>query len=41
MNGGAIVMFLVGAIGLWGGFALALVNYLRKAKQDPYANAED
>lgn len=34
MSTGAIVMLLVGAIGLWGGLALAIANYVRKAKRD-------
>lgn len=28
----SVVMFLIGAIGLWGGLALAIINYLRKDK---------
>lgn len=41
MNVGALIMFLIGAIGLWGGFALALMNYIKKSKQDPYAKSAD
>jgi len=32
MSTGAVVMLLVGAIGLWGGLAAAIWNYVRKAR---------
>ncbi|HET6530123.1 MAG TPA: MetS family NSS transporter small subunit [Actinoplanes sp.] len=34
MDTGAIVMFLIGAVGLWGTLALAIVNYLRRSAAD-------
>lgn len=34
MSTGAIVMLIVGAVGLWGGLAAGIWNYLRKAKAD-------
>jgi hypothetical protein len=34
MDTGAIIMFLVGAIALWGGLALAIVNYVRTSRRD-------
>lgn len=34
MDTGAIIMFLIGAIALWGGVALAIVNYNRASRRD-------
>lgn len=34
MGPGAIVMLLVGAIGLWGGFALAVLHFLRSSARE-------
>lgn len=34
MEGSAIVMFLVGAIGLWGGLIAVIVNYQRVSRRD-------
>lgn len=34
MDTGPLVMFLVGAIGLWGGLILAIVNYNRASRRD-------
>jgi hypothetical protein len=34
METGAIIMFLVGAIGLWGGLLLAIISYSRASKRD-------
>jgi hypothetical protein len=34
MTRGAIVMLLVGAVGLWGTTALAIWNYLRRSRTD-------
>ena len=34
MDTGAIIMFLIGAIGLWGGVALAVANYYRSSRRD-------
>lgn len=31
MNAGALSMLALGALGLWGGLALSLWNYLRRA----------
>ena len=35
MDTGAIVMLLIGAIGLWGTLTAAIVNYLRRSSADP------
>lgn len=35
MSFGAVVMLLIGAVGLWGGLAAAIWNYLRRARRDP------
>lgn len=32
MSAGAWIMFLVGALFLWGGLALSIVNYLRAGR---------
>ena len=29
-----LVMFLIGAVGLWGGLVLAVVNYNRKSRRE-------
>jgi hypothetical protein len=34
VNAGAWIMFFVGAIGLWGGLILFIMNYFSKARQD-------
>ncbi|WP_328460016.1 MetS family NSS transporter small subunit [Actinoplanes sp. NBC_00393] len=31
MSTGAIIMLLIGAVGLWGTLALAVANYVRKS----------
>ncbi|MPZ60132.1 MAG: methionine/alanine import family NSS transporter small subunit [Propionibacteriales bacterium] len=30
----AIVMFLIGAVALWGGVAVAILNYIRASRSD-------
>ena len=32
MSAGAWIMFLIGAVFLWGGLALSIVNYLRASR---------
>jgi hypothetical protein len=32
MSGGAWIMFLVGAVFLWGGLILSILNYLRAGR---------
>ena len=34
MDAGAIIMFLVGALGLWGGLVLAIINYNRVGRRE-------
>lgn len=34
MSVGAIIMLLIGAVGLWGGFALAVVNFVRASNRE-------
>ena len=34
MDTDALIMFLIGAIGLWGGVALAIANYFRASRRD-------
>lgn len=34
MNGSALVMFLIGAIGLWGGLAVCLTIASKKSKSN-------
>lgn len=34
MSFGAIVMLLIGAVGLWGGFALAVRHFLRSSSRE-------
>lgn len=34
MGADAIVMFLIGAIGLWGGLVLAVINYNRVSRRE-------
>lgn len=34
MNTSAIVMLVIGLVGLWGMLAAAIANYLRKAQRD-------
>jgi hypothetical protein len=34
MGADAIIMFLIGAIGLWGGLALAVVTYIRVGRRE-------
>ena len=34
MDTSAIIMFLVGAIGLWGGLILAIINYNRVSRRE-------
>lgn len=33
MDTGAIIMFIVGAVGLWGGLILAIINYNRVSRR--------
>jgi hypothetical protein len=33
MDADAIIMFLIGAIGLWGGLLLAVINYNRISRR--------
>jgi hypothetical protein len=33
MDTAAIIMFLVGALGLWGGLVLAIVHYSRSSRR--------
>ena len=33
MSGGAWIMFLVGALLLWGGLILSILNYLRSGRR--------
>ena len=32
MSAGALIMFLIGAVLLWGGLILSILNYLRAAR---------
>lgn len=34
MEGSAVVMFLVGAVGLWGGLIAVIVNYQRVSRRE-------
>jgi hypothetical protein len=34
METGAIVMLLIGAVGLWGTLAVAILNYVRRSAAD-------
>ncbi len=34
MGGDAIAMFLFGAVLLWGGLLLAVINYIRASRRD-------
>lgn len=34
MNAGAWIMLAIGAIGLWGGLVLAIMNYFRAASEE-------
>ncbi|WP_152670522.1 MetS family NSS transporter small subunit [Rubrobacter aplysinae] len=34
MGFGAVIMLLIGAIGLWGGFALAVAHFLRSSNRE-------
>lgn len=34
MGFGAVIMLLIGAVGLWGGFALAVAHFLRSSKRE-------
>lgn len=36
MDTGAIIMLIIGAVGLWGGLVLAIINYNRASgRQNP------
>lgn len=37
MDTGAIIMLIIGAVGLWGGLVLAIINYNRASRRQ---NAE-
>lgn len=34
MDTSAVIMFLVGALGLWGGLAVAIVSYQRASRRE-------
>lgn len=34
MGTGAVIMFLIGAIGLWGGVIVAVINYNRMSRRE-------
>ncbi len=34
MDTGAIIMLVLGALGLWGGLVLAVINYNRVSRRD-------
>jgi hypothetical protein len=34
MSFGAVIMLLIGAIGLWGGFALAVAHFVRSSNRE-------
>lgn len=34
MGTSAVIMFLIGAIGLWGGLVLAIINYNRVSRRE-------
>lgn len=34
MSTGAIIMFVLGALLLWGGLALAIANYVRSSRRE-------
>ena len=33
MDTGAIIMLIIGAVGLWGGLVLAIINYNRASRR--------
>lgn len=41
MSGGAVVMLLVGGLGLWGGLVVAVANFWRRSRRDPAGPAGD
>lgn len=41
MGTGAIVMLLIGAVLLWGGVAVAVLNYVRASRKDTRAFEHD
>lgn len=41
MNTGAIIMLLVGSVGLWGGLIVAIVHFFRAAKKEAEAEGPD
>ncbi|GIF01261.1 MetS family NSS transporter small subunit [Paractinoplanes rishiriensis] len=41
MNTGAVIMLVIGALGLWGSLALAIVNYLRRSAADSRGASSD
>ncbi len=41
MDTGAIVMLLIGGVGLWGTLVVAVVNYLRRSAADPVDTADE
>lgn len=34
MSVGAVVMLLIGAVGLWGGFVLAVIHFIRSSANE-------
>ncbi|MGB3633410.1 MAG: MetS family NSS transporter small subunit [Rubrobacteraceae bacterium] len=41
MNVGAIIMLLLGSIGLWGGLIVAIIHFFRAAKKEAEAGGPD
>jgi hypothetical protein len=41
MNTGAIIMLLIGAVGLWGGLILFIIHFFSAAKKEAQAEGED
>ena len=34
MSFGAVIMLLIGAVGLWGGFVLSVIHFLRSSARE-------
>ncbi len=41
MNTGAIIMLIVGSVGLWGGLIVAIVHFFKSAKKEAEAGGSD
>ena len=41
MGTDAVIMLVIGALGLWGTLALAIVNYLRRSARDTAGRSEN